>query len=74
MHLCVGMSEERGNKLILCGVHISLAPLTLVGGGGGLRTLRGLNISPTGLAPLFGDPMANLGLKVGRSKHAIFIF
>jgi hypothetical protein len=34
MHLCVGMSEERGNKLILCGVHISLAPLTLVGGGG----------------------------------------
>jgi hypothetical protein len=35
MHLCVGMSEERGNKLILCGVHISLAPLTLVGGGGG---------------------------------------
>jgi hypothetical protein len=39
MHLCVGMSEERGNKLILCGVHISLAPLTLVGGGGGAKDI-----------------------------------
>jgi hypothetical protein len=41
MHLCVGMSEERGNKLILCGVHISLAPLTLVGGGGGAKDFEG---------------------------------